>query len=64
VDKTCGAVVPFIISDVPSLLSRLHLLEQKRMIAFFDPENRVYFDLGYTVPPRKGGHSHGEFTVH
>jgi|SRR6267142_402065 len=25
---------------------------------------RVYFDLGYTVPPRKGGHSHGEFTVH
>jgi hypothetical protein len=26
--------------------------------------NRVHFDLGYTVPPRKGGHSHGEFTVH
>ena len=41
VDQTCGAVVPCIISGVPSLLSRLHLLEQKSLIAFFDPENRV-----------------------
>ena len=37
----CSAVVSLIKRHAPSLLSRLHLLEQKAMIAFFDPEDRV-----------------------
>jgi hypothetical protein len=27
-------------------------------------EKGVHPDLWYPVPPMKGGHSHGEFTVH
>ena len=26
--------------------------------------NRAYFDLWYSVPPTKGGHSYGAFTFH
>jgi hypothetical protein len=35
---TCGAVMPFIRGDAPSLLGRLDLLEQIGMVTFFDPE--------------------------
>src|SRR5215475_1732237 len=37
----CSAVVSLIKSHAPSLLGRLHLLEQKAMIAFFDAEDIV-----------------------
>ena len=40
-DQPCGAVVSFIIGDAPGVLRRLHLLEQKGMIAFFDPKDIV-----------------------
>src|SRR5882724_10877957 len=39
--KPRGAVMACIIGDAPGLLSHLHLMEQKGMIAFFDPENIV-----------------------
>ena len=35
-DHTRGAVVSFIIGDLPGVLRRLHLLEQLGVIAFFD----------------------------
>ena len=38
-DHPCGAVVPLIGDHAPGLIGRLHLLEQKGMIAVFDPEN-------------------------
>ena len=37
----CGAVVPLIIAHAPSVFRRLHLIAQRGMIAFFDPEDRV-----------------------
>src|SRR6266446_4308195 len=38
-DKTRSAVVPLIIGHTPGVLCRLHLLEQRGMIAFFNPED-------------------------
>ena len=40
-DHPCGAVVSLIRGDTSGVLRRLHLLEQKGMIAFFDPEEIV-----------------------
>jgi len=39
--KPRGTVVPLLRGDVPSVLRRLHRLEQPGMIALFDPEERV-----------------------
>ena len=39
--QPCGAVVPFIRGNAPSVLRGLALLEQIGMIAFFHPEDRV-----------------------
>ena len=39
--QPCGAVVPFIRGDTPSVLRGLDLLEQIGMIAFFYPEDIV-----------------------
>jgi hypothetical protein len=40
-DNPGGAVVSLLSGDAPGVLRRLHLLEQRGMIAFFDAENRV-----------------------
>ena len=40
-DNPCGAVVSLIIGDTSGVLRRLHLTEQKGMIAFFDTKNIV-----------------------
>ena len=51
--------------EVRRSLAQLYLLRSHISIeAILNEIKRVYFDLGYTVPPRRGGHSHGEFTVH
>src|SRR5262245_32077577 len=39
--KTCSTVVAFIVEHTPRVLRRLHLLEQKGMIACFAPEDIV-----------------------
>jgi hypothetical protein len=39
--KTHGTIVPLIIGDMPGMLRRLHLMGQKGMTAFFDPEDIV-----------------------
>ena len=38
---TRGTVMPLIISQAPGFLSGLHLCEERGMITFFAPENRV-----------------------
>src|SRR4030095_6707436 len=38
-DTPSSAVVSFIIGQAPRMLRRLYLLEQKGMIAFFDPKD-------------------------